>query len=127
MRRTTLRRYIERLAITSLLGGGCHVHTQPANVPPASGDPSDAAVANGPVDGGDLTCPSTNDNCYWLAYVDGGVPSDNIHYWLGDGSVNPCPPCNLEAQPGAYCGSCQIVQNNCGIAYFCSILNCADY
>jgi hypothetical protein len=122
MKRSTLRRYIERVAMASLLSSGCGHPRSYAADPPSP--PADMGGVGAP---GDLACPGTGDNCYWLAYVDGGVPSDKIRYWLGDGSADPCPACNFGAQPGATCGSCEVVSNSCGNAYFCSILNCSLY
>jgi hypothetical protein len=78
--------------------------------------PSDAGL--------DLACPVFNDGCTWLTYVDGGMPSDSIKFWR-DGGVDPCLPCGFESQPGAVCGSCEVVHNPCGVAYFCTLLDCS--
>jgi hypothetical protein len=111
MKRSRLRRRIERLAFASLLGSAC-------------GHPTAHRDLGGLTDGGaDLACPVFSNGCYWLQYVDFGVPSDNITYWAGDGGADPCGPCGFE-KLGAWCGQCEIVANTCGKAYFCSILDC---
>ncbi len=116
MRRSTLRSYIERLAIASLLSSGCMTTDSPG---------VDMRRGGGEVSA-DLGCPTIADGCNWLTYVDGGTPGDNITYWLGDGGVDPCLPCGFETLPGAHCGGCEIISNGCGIAYFCSILDCSS-
>ena len=119
MTRTTLRRYIERLAVLSLptLGWlGCGTPL-----------PSSAARDMQPIiDVKDLGCPMMNDPCFWLTYVDGGTPTDNITYWSPDGGVDPCAPCGFSHRPNVYCGQCEVVQHGCGLAYFCSTFNCSD-
>jgi hypothetical protein len=116
MTRTTLRRYVERLALTSLLGGGaCGQKAPPAQ-------DMNVTLSDG---GADLACPVlAPGGCYWYVYVDGLKPSDTVQYWRGDGGVDPCGPCAFETIAGTYCGECEIVANACGTAYFCAILDC---
>jgi hypothetical protein len=116
MKRSKLRRRIERLAIASLLGGACGTPQSPTQKDMQVVVPSDGGL--------DLACPVFNDGCTWLAYVDGGMPADNVKFWH-DGGVDPCLPCGFESMPGAVCGSCEVVRNPCGVAYFCTLLDCS--
>ena len=115
----TLRRYIERLAVASALGWvGCGTTT-----PSSSSSGADMQVV---IDVKDLGCPMMDDPCFWLTYVDGGTPTDNITYWSPDGGVDQCAPCGFSHRPNVYCGQCEVVQHSCGVAYFCSTFNCSD-
>ena len=118
MRRSALRRSIERLALVSLpwwaaAGCGTPRSLQPPDLAPA---PEDMA----------RDCPVYADPCYWLALVDGSAPNDKVFYWLGDGGVDPCLPCKFESTPGAFCGACQIIENGCGTGYLCDINDCSS-
>lgn len=117
--RLALRRHIERLAIASLplvACGGC-------GTPTPSSSPADMQVV---IDVKDLGCPTMDEPCFWLTYVDGGTPTDNITYWSPDGGSDQCAPCGFSQRAHVYCGQCQIVQHSCGVAYFCSTFDCSD-
>ena len=122
MDRSVLRRYVERLALASLpLFGAGACGGQRLGTP---ADMQAVVVADGDMGGAAPICPGNSD-CYWLTYVDGGTPTDNIAYWNPDGGTgDPCVPCGFETIPGAWCGQCQVVHNACGTAYFCSLLDC---
>jgi hypothetical protein len=64
--------------------------------------------------------------CFWLTYVDGGTPTDNITYWSPDAGVDQCAPCGFAHRPNVYCGQCEVVRHSCGVAYFCSTFDCSD-
>src|SRR6476619_2092188 len=105
------------LASLPLLGGAC-------GKAPAMMTGADMHVAAGDDMGAGPLCPANSD-CYWLTYVDAGAPTDNIVYWNADGGADPCVPCGFETRAGIWCGQCQVVHNECGTAYFCSILDCS--
>lgn len=102
--------------LASLLGAGCGGER-------GTSAPDLAAVAGAR---GDLGCaaPVALPGCTWLSYVDMGTVNGNIAYWNADGGADPCAPCGFEATPGAWCGQCQVIANGCGVAYFCSTLDC---
>jgi hypothetical protein len=115
---------VERIALASLplfgasACGGTRPLAPPADMQAVVGSDGDLGAAP--------MCPGNSD-CYWLTYVDGGTPTDNIAYWNPDGGTgDPCVPCGFETIPGAWCGQCQVVHNACGTAYFCSLLDCTS-
>ena len=119
MRRPQLRRTIERLALASLptfgwLGCGT----------PAPSTARDLGVIAGAKD---LGCPTMDDPCFWLVYVDGGVPANATTHWSADGGADDaCAPCGFATRPNTYCGQCEIQRRACGLAYFCSTFQCSD-
>jgi hypothetical protein len=118
MDRARLRRFIERIALASL-----------PLWPSACG--GERATSDAAVDAGvviveeDAGCPPETLGCTWFKYVDGGAANDRIQYWGRDAGTDVCAPCAFGDKKGVYCGSCEVVANQCGTAYFCSVIDCA--
>jgi hypothetical protein len=112
-----LARLFERLMVAALPALGASGCT--------SDSPEDHARDLAFVDLAPRQCKTLDDPCLWLTVVDAGTPSDASYSWTPDGS-DTCAPCAFASRPGVYCGTCGVVSTFCGVAYYCSTLECSD-
>jgi hypothetical protein len=134
MRRSALRRFLERWAVASLpLLGACG-----ANDPGKGNDaavvvpdlaPSNNDLAMVDLARADLACVSGQGLCLWFEYVGGPAVGDagTVAFWPLPDAGDPCAPCGFETKTGVFCGTCALTDTPCGTAYRCSVAECATF
>jgi hypothetical protein len=134
MRRSALRRFLERWAVASLpLIGACSANdpgkTNDAAVVVPDLAPTNYDLAMVDLASADLACVSGNGLCLWYQYFEGPPVGDagTVSFWPLPDAGDPCAPCGFETKEGVFCGTCALTDTPCGPAYRCSVAECATF